>query len=123
MTNSKKKVLVVDDELEIVDFLERFLKRFNITVLRALNGDAAIQEYENNQPDWIFLDIMMPNKDGITVLKEIKKINPQAQVIMITGKEDKAIHDRAKKAGAVDYITKPLDLGELSNKIKEYILT
>ena len=118
----KKKVLVVDDEKEIVNFLENFLARFNITTIKATTGDEAIDFCQRCQPDYVFLDIQMPDKDGITVLKELKKLNPAIKVIMITGREEKEFQDKAKKYGAIDYITKPLDLSDLSKKIKEYIL-
>lgn len=120
--DEKKKVLIVDDEGEIVEFLSRFLQRFNIATIKANNGAQALREYNDKHPDFIFLDIQMPDMDGITILKEIKKIDDRVQVIMITGKDDKELQAKAKKYGAIDYITKPLDLSELSTKIKDYIL-
>ena len=118
----KKKILVVDDEKEIVDFLERFLKRFALDVIKATGGNDAIELYKNHAPDCVFLDIKMPDKDGITVLKELRTINPLLKVIMLTGKDEKEFQEKAKKYGAIDYITKPLDLAELSRKIEEYVL-
>ncbi|UCC94630.1 MAG: response regulator [Candidatus Omnitrophota bacterium] len=118
----KKKILVVDDEKEIVDFLERFLSRFNISVIKATGGKEAIESYRQNQPDCIFLDIQMPDKDGITVLQELKELNPAIKVIMITGKEEQEFYKKAKKYGAVDYITKPLDLEELRRKVEQYVV-
>ncbi len=120
--NDKKKVLIVDDETEIVDFLSRFLQRFNIIAIKANNGAQALQKYNEERPDFVFLDIQMPDKDGITILKEIKKDNESVKVLMITGKDDKELQSKAKKYGAIDYITKPLDLSELSVKINNYIL-
>jgi two-component system, OmpR family, alkaline phosphatase synthesis response regulator PhoP len=118
----KKKILVVDDESEIVDFLEGFLKRFNLHVIKAVNGNEAIELYDKERPDWVFLDIMMPDRDGISVLKELKKMDSRVKVIIITGKEEKVFREKTQKAGAIDYITKPLDLGDLSRKIKTYII-
>lgn len=118
----KKKVLIVDDEVEIVDFLARFLQRLGIAAIKANSGEEALRKYNEEQPDFIFLDIQMPDKDGITILKEIKKIDATVKVIMITGKDDKDLQAKAKKYGALDYITKPLDLSELSIKIDNYIL-
>lgn len=118
----KKKVLAVDDEKEIVEFLENFLARFDITTIKATTGQEALQYYHQYQPEYVFLDIKIPDKDGITILKEIRKLNPSVKVIMITGSEEKECQDKAKKYGAIDYITKPLDLNDLKEKIKEYIL-
>lgn len=118
----KKRVLVVDDEQDIIDFLETFLTRFNVSVIKASGGVEAIDSYQKYKPDSVLLDIQLPDKDGITVLRELKKQTPKLKVIMITGKEEKEYQAKAKKYGAIDYITKPLDLIELSEKIKEHIL-
>ncbi|MDD4183769.1 MAG: response regulator [Candidatus Omnitrophica bacterium] len=122
MAIEKKKVLIVDDEIEIVDFLSRFLQRLGITAIKANSGEEALKKYNELHPDFIFLDIQMPDKDGLTILKEIKKIDDSVKIIMITGKDDEELQAKAKKYGALDYITKPLDLGELSIKIDDYIL-
>lgn len=119
----KKKVLVVDDEKEIVDFLENFLARFNLSAIKAATGKEAVELYLEYKPQCVLLDISMPDKDGLTVLKELKKIDPLAKVIMITARDDKQSYGKAKKYGALDYITKPLDLNDLSQKIKEYAVS
>lgn len=118
----KKAVLVVDDEREIVDFLESFLSRFDITTIKATTGQEALNQYDEYKPEFVFLDIKMPDKDGIEVLKELKERNPAVKVIMITGSEEKEVQSQAKDLGAIDYITKPLDLSDLQKKIKEYII-
>jgi DNA-binding response OmpR family regulator len=122
MGAEKKKVLIVDDEVEIVDFLARFLQRLGITAIKANSGEEALAKYNEEHPDFVFLDIQMPDKDGITILKEIKKNDSQVQIIMITGKDDKDLQAKAGKYGALDYITKPIDLSELNAKINSYIL-
>ena len=116
------KVLVVDDEQEVVDFLCNFLNRFKIQSIKANDGLTALDLYEKNKPDLVFLDIKMPQMDGLTLLKELKKKDKDAQAIMITGREDKESQDSAKKMGAIDYVVKPLDLEELHKKIQEHIL-
>jgi DNA-binding response OmpR family regulator len=118
----KKKVMVVDDEQEIVDFLEKFLNRFNISVIKATGGGEALDLYQSQKPNYIFLDIQMPDKNGLTLLKELMNLDSQLKIIMITGKDDKDHQEKAKELGALDYITKPLDLNELSEKIEQYIL-
>ncbi|MFA6281369.1 MAG: response regulator [Candidatus Omnitrophota bacterium] len=118
----RQKVLVVDDEREIVDFLCNFLQRFGISVAKAKNAQEVFEKHKKDKPDYIFLDIGMPECDGLEVLKQLKKNNSKAKVIMITAKTDKNSLATAKKYGAIDYITKPLDLGELSKKIEDYIL-
>jgi FixJ family two-component response regulator len=64
----------------------------------------------------------MSGKDGISTLIELKQLNPSLKVIMITGKDDVHLKEKAAHAGALDYITKPLDLSDLHRKIQTYIL-
>ena len=117
-----KRVLVVDDEEDIVNFMERFLMRMGISVLKAFSGDEAIDICSKEMPDCVFLDVQMPGKDGITVLGEIMTIKPHLKVIMITGKDDQSCRDKAASIGACDYITKPIDLVDLNDKIQSHIL-
>jgi len=114
--------LIVDDENEIVEFLDNFLKRFGIQSRKANNGKEALSCCEEFKPDWLLLDIKMPDMDGFEVLKEIKKNQAEVRVIMITGRDDKDSQSKAKKLGACDYIVKPLDLEELHSKIQAHIL-
>ncbi|MDD3295770.1 MAG: response regulator [Candidatus Omnitrophica bacterium] len=116
------KVLVIDDEVEVVDFLFNFLRRFKIQVEKAVSGKGALEAFMKVKPDWVFLDIKMPDIDGFEVLKAIKSMSPEVNVIMITGKEDKESQDKARKLGAFDYIIKPLDLEQLHKKIQVNIL-
>jgi DNA-binding response OmpR family regulator len=115
-----KHVLLVDDEEEIVNFMERFLKRFKIGSTKALSGEAAIQAYEKDKMDFVFLDVRMEGMSGLDVLKELKKKNPDVKVIMVTGSSSS--QDEARQLGAIDYISKPIDLGELRDRIEKYML-
>jgi len=117
-----KRILLVDDEVEIVNFLEHFLKRFKILAIRATSGKEALSLYDKDKVDFIFLDIQMKGIDGLTVLKKIKKIDPEAKIIMITAKADLENQNKAKELGAIDYIVKPLNLLNLKEKIEKYIL-
>jgi two-component system response regulator AtoC len=116
------KVLVVDDEVEVVEFLCNFLKRSNIASQKAINGEGALKAFQESRPDWVLLDIKMPDMDGFEVLKELKKRQADVKVMMITGRDDKESQSKAKKLGALDYIVKPLDLEELHQKIQAHIL-
>jgi DNA-binding NtrC family response regulator len=118
----KKKVLVIDDESEIVVFMEKFLAQFDISAIKILPGEGVVDCYNRSQPDFVFLDVQMPNKDGMAILKELKKNQPASRVIMMTGVEGKEFKEKAKRYGALDYITKPIDLNDLSKKIEEYII-
>lgn len=118
-----KKILIVDDEIEIADFLCNFLRRFGLQTEKAADGEEALETAERINPDWIFLDIKMPKTDGLKVLKELNTKKSQTNVIMITGLDDEESQKQAKKLGAKDYIVKPLDLEELHKKIDKNILS
>jgi two-component system response regulator (stage 0 sporulation protein F) len=116
------KILVVDDEVEVASFLCDFLKRLNLTSLKANCGKEALEVFTSQKPDWVLLDVKMPDIDGIEVLKKMKEINPEVNAIMITGRSDDSLINEAKALGARDYLIKPVDLDDLRTKIKTYIL-
>jgi len=116
--NSKKgKILIVDDDPAVSNFLERFLTKKSYQVSTAKNGAEAIEITKKESPQLILLDIRLPEINGIEVLKEIKKINPAIGVIMITAVQEEEIAQEAMKLGADDYICKPFDLEYLENSI------
>ncbi len=109
------KILVVDDEIEACKVLEEFLSSKGHEVHTALDGPAAISKLEEVKPQIVFLDMIMPGMGGLEVLQELKRIDPEVTVIMVTVVTD---HEQAKKTlelGAYDYITKPVDLNYLEN--------
>jgi DNA-binding NtrC family response regulator len=112
----KIKILLVDDEKDFVETLAERLELRDFEVTTALNGIDAIKIVEEQEFDVIFLDVKMPGKDGIETLKEIKKLKPLPQVIMLTGNATVETAIEGMKVGAFDYIMKPVvteDLIEL----------
>lgn len=103
------KILVVDDEKEICDTLQRFLNRRGYEVVTAYNGVDAISKVKLERPHIVLLDIVMPDINGIEVLKRIKEIDKETGVIMVTAVEDLDTARTCIKSGAYDYITKPFD--------------
>ena len=116
------KVLVVDDEVEVANFLCVFLKRLGLNSKKANSGKEGLEALNRYKPEWVFLDIKMPDMDGLELLKKIKEIDAGIQVIMITGKDDDVIKNEARLLGASDYIVKPIDLDEMHRIIKKHIL-
>jgi DNA-binding NtrC family response regulator len=107
-----RKILIVDDELGVRDSLRMIFKKdYHVTV--AGNSSEAWEKVQNEEPDLIFLDIIMPGKDGMEILKEIRQIQPLTPVVMLTATKTVKTAVEAMKLGAYDYITKPFDIEEL----------
>ena len=107
------KILVVDDEPEICDFLEEFLTQRGYQVFAAANGEEAISKVEEVKPHMVLLDIRMPGMSGMEVLPRIEQIDDKIGVIITTVVRDLDTVKQALRMGANDYITKPIDLDYL----------
>lgn len=104
------KILIVDDANFIQITLETILQAANHQVVgKASNGEEAIQLYKQTKPDIVTLDITMPEMDGIETIKEIMKIDPDANVIMCSAMGQQKIVVKAIELGAKDFIVKPFD--------------
>ena len=111
------KLLVVDDENDICDFVKTFFKDRGFHVFTALNGEEAISMAKKESPDLILLDIKMKGMDGLAALKHIKELDRSIKIIMVTAIEDQDKIHEAYKLGACDYITKPLILDYLEQTV------
>lgn len=115
------KLLVVDDEAEICAFLKSFFEERLYEVITARSGEEALEKVEREKPQVLLLDIKMPGKDGIDVLREVKRKYPKVKVIMVTAVETSDKIEQAIKLGADNYITKPLSLEYLEMEVKDKI--
>lgn len=111
------RLLVVDDEVDVCDFVKNFFKERNFEVMVAYNGKEALEVVQKKNPEIILLDLKMPVMSGMDALKEIRKRSVNAKVIVITAVEDTQVAEEAKRHGAVDYITKPLLLEQLERTV------
>jgi DNA-binding NtrC family response regulator len=107
-----RKILIVDDELSVRDSLRMIFKKEYLVVM-AGNAAEASEKIQKEEPDLIFLDIVMPEKDGMEMLKEIRQNQPLTPVVMLTATKTVKTAVEAMKLGAYDYITKPFDVEEL----------
>jgi DNA-binding response OmpR family regulator len=116
-----KNLLVVDDESEICEFLKLFFEERGFNVGIAVSGAEAIESVQKMPPHVVLLDVNMPGMDGINTLKRIKEGFPQVKVIMITALETQDKIEQAMRAGADNYITKPLSLDYLEKDVQEKV--
>jgi len=118
-----KKILIVDDEPNIVMSLEYLFKKENFEVFIARDGSEAIEIAEYNLPDIILLDIMMPNVDGYQVLKHLKN-NPKLKdikVLFLSAKNKVSDIELGLQLGADKYISKPFSTKKLVKEVKELL--
>ncbi|CAJ1002443.1 MULTISPECIES: response regulator [Bacillales] len=114
------KVLVVDDAAFMRMMIKEILSKNGYTVVgEASDGAQAVEKYKELGPDLVTMDITMPEMDGITALKEIKKIDPNARVIMCSAMGQQAMVIDAIQAGAKDFIVKPFQADRVLEAIKK----
>ncbi len=118
MKGQEARILIVDDEKDLCDILFRMLKKNGFRPIVANDGEKALEMIQLGMPEIVLLDVMMPGMDGMEVLRRSKKLNPRLPVMMFTayGGIDGAV--QAIKEGADDYLSKPVDHGELVDKIR-----
>jgi len=121
MANLKPRILIVDDEKVILDLTSIILKNRGYDVETASDGYSALERVRSFSPELVLLDYMMPGKDGLTALKEIRQEFPDTYVIMFTGKGSEEIAVQLMKAGASDYVLKPFNNQDLLERIESVL--
>jgi two-component system response regulator VicR len=113
----KRKILIVDDEKNIVDILKYNLNKEGFETIEAYDGRQALEMVERENPDLILLDIMLPEYDGFTVCKKIRQ-TMNTPILMLTAREEEVDKVLGLELGADDYITKPFSPRELMARVK-----
>lgn len=121
-TRGRGLVLIAEDYAPIRTLLVRFLASLGYAVIEAADGRAAVPIALERIPDIVLLDISMPEKTGIEVLKELSPLMPDTGFIMVTGNEDRGVALSCMQLGACDYIAKPVSLDYLALRIKTWFL-
>ncbi|MFH1847325.1 MAG: response regulator [Candidatus Omnitrophota bacterium] len=118
----KKKILIVDDELDLVEGVSLRLESAGYEVFKATNGLEALKKALEVKPDLILLDVMMPEVDGFETARKLKEDlkTKMIPIIMLTAKVEIEFAEIAMKAGAVDYIVKPFNPMTLLDKVRKY---
>lgn len=115
-------IMIVDDEIPFVETVVKRLGKRNIETLAAFSAEEGLEKLKTHQNlEVIVLDIKMPGMDGIAALKEIKRLVPLVEVIMLTGHATIESAIEAMKLGASDFLMKPCDIEELILKVEEAI--
>jgi two-component system chemotaxis response regulator CheY len=116
------KIIIVDDAAFMRLNLKQIMEGLGHEVIaEAENGKEAIEKYKNKRPDIIFMDITMPEMDGIEAVEKIKEIDPEAKIIMCSAMGQKKIVIKAITAGAKDFIVKPFKKDKIAETIDKFI--
>lgn len=115
------KLLVVDDCSLIRSIIERSARRVGCEVQCVHNGPAALVALEAFEPDLVTLDLVMPGMDGLTCLQQIKKLQPETRVLMLSGIEDEDSWELAREYGASAFLHKPFRAQELENELRDLV--
>jgi len=117
----KIKALIADDVKELRQLLKRQISRYNCEVVKEIaEGNLVIEAIRKTAPDIVFLDINMPGKNGLDILKELSEKNIHNKVWIISADDDKETIERARDFGAMGYITKPFSVQELEQTFQLY---
>ena len=122
----EQKILICDDSKLVRSRLKKVLNELNtdenkVKILEAVDGNESIELYKDNNPALVFMDIVMPNKSGIEVIKEIKSYDSDAIIIMASSVGTKKHLKQALDYGAADFIQKPLNNKKIKDIVKKYL--
>ena len=115
-----KKIMVIDDSIVIRKMIEIALEEENYHLINATSGKEGMDSFEKDQPDLVILDMMLPDMNGIDLLKKIKE-KGNTPVIMLSGKDSPQLVENAKEVGVNDFLPKPFKDDELVEKVKNLI--
>jgi two-component system chemotaxis response regulator CheY len=115
---ARVRILVADDADFMYEMLENLIDKNRFEVVGyAGDGEEAVKKFKELSPDLVTMDILMPRMNGIKSIKEIRRMNPRARVLVISALSDPDLIKEAMTAGAADYITKPFSVSDLKARI------
>ncbi len=113
----KKRIMIVDDEDEFAGSLAERLTIRDYDVITSSSGEDALEKLKGQRIDVVILDVLMPGMGGVETLREVKKLTPLTEVIMLTGNASVESAIEGMKLGALDYLMKPCETDDLVAKI------
>lgn len=116
------KIMVVDDAAFMRMMIKNTLTKNGYTdIVEAQDGAEAVAKYDEEKPDMVFMDITMPNMDGLQALKKIKEGNPDARIVMCTAMGQQSMVVEAIKYGAKDFIVKPFNADRIAEAVNSIL--
>jgi DNA-binding response OmpR family regulator len=116
--SSAPKILVVDDNKGVLEFLLLLLSKHGLSVVGAASGSECLEIVKSQQVDLIILDVMMTVMDGLQVCQELKKIRPSVPVILLTARDDMMTRAAAMDLGVSEFVAKPVNNRDLLNRVR-----
>jgi YesN/AraC family two-component response regulator len=117
----KLSALVLEDDEETNALMCSTLKNFFDTVYSAYNGETAMEIYEKNLPDIVFIDIILPKKSGLDIAKEIRELDPKQIIVIVSASNDMGNISEAVKIGVNNFIRKPIDTDKMLDVLKDIV--
>jgi two-component system, chemotaxis family, chemotaxis protein CheY len=118
---ARARILIADDSSFIRYGLRKLLAENGFQAIEAEGGTRAIQIYKDERPDAVLLDITMPDLDGLSTLRQIRRLDPRARVAMVTGMGQQSIVLQAIQAGAADFVVKPFEAARVMAAIQKLV--
>lgn len=115
------KILLIDDEVSLCGLYATLLERKGYEVLIAQSGSYGLDLYKRTHPDLIVLDLRMPEMDGLTVLRELRAMDAQTPVIILTGAGDERLEEEGRALGVAAFIEKEFSLHRLGDALKRLV--
>ena len=114
-----RKILLIDDEIPVREFVREFLEDRDFNVESACDGLEGVEKFQKENFDLVICDMLMPKMIGVQVLRKIKELKPDQKVIMMTGVTEASMREKAEALGCHLYLTKPVKLTELEAKVND----
>ena len=115
-------ILVIDDEPGIRDLLDTLLRRKGYDVVVAESGQKGLEVFHRERPDVVVLDLKMPGMDGLTVLQEVRRLNPLQPVIVLTGAATAEAEEQVRVLGVTEFVEKEFSLHHLGDSLKRLLV-
>jgi len=117
----KLKTMVLEDDPETNELMSTTLNNFFAEVYSALDGETALELYNKYQPDIIFVDIILPGKNGLEIAKEIREKNPKQMIVVVSASDDMSNISEAVKIGVNNFIRKPINTDKMIDVLKDIV--